>query len=121
VDAVIAHLYGQRLGRYWEPERRLVETGYAGVAPPFATAANTLVVPPLELRHELTCDELIGYLGTWSALARARKETGTDPLAEVTAELRAAFAGTTATSPSAETLRRPVVWPLVVRAWRQDS
>jgi SAM-dependent methyltransferase len=109
VDAVIADLYQARLGRYWEPERRLVEQGYAGVAPPFASPATTLSPPAFELRHELSCDGLIGYLGTWSALARARKETGADPLAEVTPALRAAFASESS---------RAVIWPLVVRAWR---
>jgi SAM-dependent methyltransferase len=118
VDRVVGHLYRDHLGAYWEPERRLVESGYAGVAPPHASASNTLAAPPLQLQHELTCDELIGYLGTWSALGRARKETGKDPLAEVTPALRAAF-GVDPTP--GHPLRRPVVWPLVVRAWRNDS
>src|SRR5438552_1354663 len=31
VDALVQHLYGDVLGSYWEPERRLVEEGYASV------------------------------------------------------------------------------------------
>jgi SAM-dependent methyltransferase len=111
VDAVVAELYEDRLGRFWEPERRLVETGYREVTAPFGPAAPELSQPAFELRHELSADELIGYLGTWSALARCRRETNTDPLGELAPRLRAAFSG------GDPTIRRAVVWPLTVRAW----
>jgi SAM-dependent methyltransferase len=115
VDAVIDHLYRGILGPYWEPERRLVEIGYAHVAQPFGPeGAPELVPPELQLRHELTCDELLGYLGTWSALVRFHAETGRDGVAEIEADLRAAWARATA---GADDDRLAVVWPLTVRAW----
>jgi SAM-dependent methyltransferase len=117
VDAVIEHLYRGILGAFWEPERRLVEIGYAHVANPFGSEAPRELVPPvLELRHDLTCDELIGYLGTWSALVRFRAETGRDGVAEIQADLRAAWAGAIAGGADD---RLPVVWPLTVRAWQR--
>jgi SAM-dependent methyltransferase len=115
IDAVVDHLYRGILGPYWEPERRLVEIGYAHVAHPFGAAAPPeLVAPALQLRHALTCDGLIGYLGTWSALVRFHAETGRDGVAEIEADLRAAWAQATAGAGSDQLA---VVWPLTVRAW----
>lgn len=115
VDAVVAHLYAGILGPYWEPERRLVETGYRDVVAPFGAATAPELVPPrLELRHDLTCDEFLGYLRTWSALGRFRAETGRDAVAEIESELRAAYAAGTGAGD-----RAAVVWPLTVRAWRR--
>jgi SAM-dependent methyltransferase len=140
VDAVIDRLYRGILGPYWEPERRLVEIGYAHVVQPFGAEAPPELVPPtLQLGHALTCDELIGYLGTWSALVRFHAETGRDGVAEIEADLRAAWARATARAGDARAGdaragvaragdaragdaqagddRLAVVWPLTVRAW----
>jgi SAM-dependent methyltransferase len=115
VDAVVDRLYRGLLGPYWEPERRLVETGYAAVTAPFGPATPPeLARPPLQLRHDLRCEEFLGYLTTWSALARFRKETGRDAIAEIEPDLRAAFARSAGASGSD---RLAVVWPLTVRAW----
>jgi SAM-dependent methyltransferase len=115
VDAVVRHLYTDLLGRYWEPERRLVETGYAEVAHPFGPATPAELVPPrLELRHDLRCDEFLGYLATWSALARFRAETGQDAVAQIEPDLRAAYAQEAAAGGGD---RLAVVWPLTIRAW----
>jgi SAM-dependent methyltransferase len=109
VDALVAELYQARLGRYWEPERRLVEAGYAGVAP--ASGFVALPAPAFALAHELDAQGFIGYLGTWSALGRARRETGADPLAELSPALQSAY------GPGTQLVR----WPLVVRTWRRVS
>jgi SAM-dependent methyltransferase len=115
VDAVINHLYADVLGTCWEPERRLVERGYDHVQAPFGPAAPAeLAHPQFELRADLLCDELLGYIGTWSALGRLRKETGRDGVAEIADKLRAAFSRAAA---AVGADRLAVVWPLTVRAW----
>ncbi len=53
---------------------------------------------------------MLGYLGTWSAVARARQATGGDPLAKLAAVLAPAWG-----DPG---IARPVVWPLALRAGR---
>jgi len=57
-------------------------------------------------------DELVEYLGTWSAVARYRKTEGRDPLPELRADLQ--------TSWGAPEQRRQVTWPLSGRLGRID-
>jgi len=105
-DAVVAELYEPVLGPYWAPERRLVETGYATLAFPF----SDIDAPRFEMRHEWTLDEVLGYIESWSALQRCRRETGHDPLAPMRVRFEAAWG-----DPGA---RRSVVWPLSLRSGR---
>jgi SAM-dependent methyltransferase len=105
VDAIVHELYHPILGPYWEPERRLVETGYATVAVPFPA----LDVPSFEMRLHWTFEQLLGYLTTWSSLQRYLRETGQDPLQPLLGRLETAWAGAAS---------RPVTWPLFVRAFR---
>jgi len=103
VDQLVAGFY-RDLDPYWEPERRLVETGYATVEVPF----DELETPQFAMTAAWTADQVLGFLGTWSALRRALTE-GADPLADLSPRLRAAW-GDAAT--------RLVTWPLSVRAFR---
>jgi ubiquinone/menaquinone biosynthesis C-methylase UbiE len=105
VDAVVHALAQVRLGPYWEPERRLVETGYRTLTIPFPELAP----PPFDMHVDWTYDHLVGYLRTWSPRQRYLKEHGTDPLEAILPHLRAAWAD----APS-----RRVSWPLAVRAFR---
>lgn len=104
VDALVHELYEQVLGAYWEPERRLVETGYATVRFPFPE----MEVPSFEMRLTWTLEQLVGYLGTWSALQRYLRERGDNPLQAMFPRLEAAWGGAPV---------REVRWPLAVRAF----
>ena len=104
IDDVINRFYRGKVGRWWTEERRLVEEGYRTVEFPF----EELSVPRFAMTTEWTLPQQVGYLGTWSAVGRYRKETGTDPVPEVAAELERVW-GSQA---------RRVEWPLSVRAGR---
>jgi SAM-dependent methyltransferase len=104
VDAIVDQLYAD-LDPYWEPERRLVEDGYAAVAVPFAQIPS----PTFTMRGTWTVDELAGYIGTWSALHKAEAATGENPLEKVAPRLVTAWG---------EPGPREVVWPLAVRVFR---
>jgi SAM-dependent methyltransferase len=104
VDAVVDELY-RSLDAYWEPERRLVTDGYASVVVPFPEFPT----PDFVMRSRWSVAELLGYLGTWSALRRCVETTGVDPLEAVVPALTAAWG-------PAET--RNVRWQLAVRAFR---
>jgi SAM-dependent methyltransferase len=106
VDTVVDELY-RRLDPYWEPERRMVEDGYASVQVPF----TELTAPAFAMQSTWTVDDLVGYLGTWSALRKALAAGGRNPLDDVGPQLAAAWG---------EEPRREVVWPLAVRAFRVD-
>ncbi len=105
IDAVVMELYRGYLDAYWEPERKLVETGYRTIEFPFPD----LSVPSFDMRAMWTIDDLIGYLGTWSPLKRFRNERGFDPLEAIVPKLRAVWGN------AAE---REVIWPFTVRAFR---
>ncbi len=105
VDAVVYELYEPMLGRYWEPERKLVEEGYASVTVPF----TPLVVPPFPMRSSWTLEQLVGYLRTWSPLPRYMRDHGHDPFDVILPKLERAWGAVTT---------RDVVWPLAIRAFR---
>jgi SAM-dependent methyltransferase len=106
VDAVVDELY-RSLDPYWEPERRMVEDGYASVDVPFPELSS----PPFAMRSLWTADNLVGYLGTWSALRKAMAAEDRNPLDDIGPRLAAAWGGEP---------QREVVWPLAVRAFRVD-
>ena len=105
VDAVIQRYYDHIVGRYWPPERAILERGYGDLSFPF----DELQPPRFAMEAEWSLADLIGYLGTWSATRRAEAALGRDPREEIREDLAAAWGGA-----GARTLR----WPLLVRAGR---
>jgi hypothetical protein len=106
IDRVIQDFYQGVLGPYWAPERRWVETGYRTLDFPFDPI--TLAVPPM-IEH-WTLSQFVGYVSTWSAVARCREVTGGDPLPDFAARLAPLWK-----DPS---IRRRIEWPVAVRAGR---
>lgn len=106
VDAVFQVLYEDVLGAYWPAERRHIENAYADLAFPFETVA----VPPLEMQTRWTLSHYLGYLASWSALQRFRREQGSNPLDGMRARFGAAWG-----EPGAE---RVVRWRLFTRVGR---
>jgi SAM-dependent methyltransferase len=106
VDAVLADFYDRVIDSYWAPERRWVETGYRTLRFPF----EEIVIDAPAMVVEWSLPQLLGYIGTWSAVARCREVTGRDPLAELAGRLVPLWG-----DPST---RRRVEWPLSVRAGR---
>jgi ubiquinone/menaquinone biosynthesis C-methylase UbiE len=89
----------------WPPERALVESGYRTIDFPF----HEVPAPELEMSAEWTSEELLGYLGTWSAVTAYATSHGQDPIPALRAEL---------TSGADPARRFRVVWPLALRAGR---
>lgn len=109
IDSELERFYGAVVGRYWPPERRMVETGYADLRFPFDEAP----APAFEMIADWTLAELMAYVGTWSATERCRRVEGGDPLGPFAAELAPRW-GDTARP-------RRVRWPLSVRIGRRPS
>ncbi|HEY0720877.1 MAG TPA: class I SAM-dependent methyltransferase [Gammaproteobacteria bacterium] len=103
IDAVVNHLYGTVLDNYWPPERKLVENDYRGIAFPF----QPLATPAFVMATHWTLDQLLGYLGTWSAVRRYQQLHGSDPLM-ATAEALLSVWG-------ARDTVRTIHWPMPVR------
>jgi ubiquinone/menaquinone biosynthesis C-methylase UbiE len=106
IDPIVERLYGETLGDSWPPERRHVEDGYRSLAFPFAA----IETPTLEMTREWTLDELLGYIGTWSAFQRHAREHGTEALTDFASRMAAAW------GPADR--KRVVRWPLAIRAGR---
>jgi SAM-dependent methyltransferase len=102
VDRLVWDFYDGQLGAWWPPERRHIDEGYRTLAFPFPE----LPAPELCMQSELSGAQYLGYLGTWSALARARQAKPVDPLQAIARELGACW-------PLEEV--RSVRWPLFLR------
>lgn len=76
LDPLLREFHQVTVGPYWPPERAHVENDYRSLPFPWPE----LAFPAQEMTAEWTLDQLIGYLGTWSATARYREQTGSDPL-----------------------------------------
>lgn len=105
LDAVIRPFYRDVLPAYWPPERWHVDDGYRSLPFPF----EELPTPSFEIQRDCGLADLIGYVGTWSAVWALERAQGQGPFATFRRELAAAW------GPAAI---RTVRWPLALRVGR---
>lgn len=105
VDAVVMDFYDEVLGAYWPPERKYVEDGYRALTLP----GEPLQTPTFTMEKYWSLEELIGYLGTWSAVKNYRQLQAEDPLPALRRPLEVAWGNTAL---------RQVRWPMLVHARR---
>ncbi len=98
------------LESYWPPERRHVEEGYAGLPVPFPPVEGLPPRPQLHMKREWSLEELLGYVGTWSAVRAMARAEGWELLDRLRADLAREW------GPGERRLE--VRWPLTVRAGR---
>jgi SAM-dependent methyltransferase len=103
-DAVVERLYTDITGPFWPPERRLIEERYTGIDFP-GTAIET---PAFEMSTRWSADDMLGYLRTWSACQRYRRQHGEEPVRLIEDELRTVWGRDL----------RIARWPLTVRVSR---
>jgi SAM-dependent methyltransferase len=108
VDWAILEFYAGPLEKHWPPERRLVEEGYRSLPFPFPEVK----APPLELRQRWTLPQMIGYVGTWSAVQSLRRAGGEAEFERFESNLKAAW-GESGTV-------RDIRWPLTFRLGRVE-
>ncbi|MBZ0125808.1 MAG: SAM-dependent methyltransferase [Rhodocyclales bacterium] len=106
IDELLTDFYRNVVGPYWPPERRMVDDRYRSLPFPFEPIAP----PAFEIRTEWTRDDLLGYLGTWSATQAYMKANGIDPLDEFARRLTPLW-------PDAA-LVKALRWPLHLRVGR---
>ncbi|MWV15683.1 methyltransferase domain-containing protein [Pseudomonas sp. L-22-4S-12] len=100
LDAVLDDFYQRTLGPYWPPGRASVDAGYRDIQAPFPR----LQPPPCAIELQWDLPQLLGYLGTWSAVQRLQQASGRDPLRDLRPRLEEIWA-----DPGQ---RRFVRWPL---------
>jgi len=109
VNDLLQDYYANIVGRYWPPERKLVEAGYRTIAFPF----EELTTPAFRMEARWTLAQVLGYLGTWSATNRYIKATGRNPLGPLEAALKEVW--------PAPDQPRLLVWPLFLRFGRKRA
>lgn len=107
VQESVDRFYDEKVGAFWPPERVHVENAYRDLPFPYARIA----VPPFALHKEWTREQLLGYLRSWSAVARFRKEKGVDPVDALTTEIAQFW-------PDGMTMK--VEWPLFMLAGKME-
>ena len=75
-------------------------------------SASTIDAPPFELRAQWTLRQLGAYLQSWSAVAKFRRERGTDPVAPLLERLTGHW--------GPPERPRDVTWPLNIRVGRVE-
>ena len=106
IDEIANRYYYEVVGPFWPPERQLVER-FADLPFPF----DEIDAPKFEMMAQWSLDHLLGYLRTWSSTQRFIAAKGTDPLDQITNDLRSAWGKPQRT--------RSISWPLVVRIGRK--
>ena len=100
---MLAHFYHDVIGPFWSRERRHVETGYRSQPFPFTEATP----PEIAMTKMWSLGELLGYVGTWSAVRNAETLLGREPLERFAAAIGAAWGD--------PNHRREIRWPLSMR------
>lgn len=103
IDALMTRFYREIVGPYWDPERRLVESGYRTLPFPFAE----LETPKFQMQANWSLNHLLGYLRTWSATKKFIEANGFDPVTSLAHELIKLW--------NDPATMRKINWPLNVR------
>jgi ubiquinone/menaquinone biosynthesis C-methylase UbiE len=103
IDAIVDDLYWNMLNGYWAPERKMVENGYADLDLPF----HEYDPPQFEMKAIWSLNQLMGYLGTWSAIGKYREIEKEDPLLKIPSRIESVWGEVS--------VRKEISWPLSVR------
>ena len=106
VDLLLEQLKSEVLKGYWPQVSELYLNGYADLEFPF----EELHPPSFSLSCPWGCDELLGFISTWSPVQRYLRQNGRSPLQEVEAEIKQAW--------NRERPAMPIQLPLYFRVGR---
>lgn len=106
IDQRIDRFYRETVGPYWPGDRVLIDQEYRSIDLPYPE----ITPPTFAMSAEWSLPHLLGYLRTWSAVARYHDAEGVDPVLPLATELERLWG-----DPAAP---RRVVWPLSMRVAR---
>jgi SAM-dependent methyltransferase len=107
IDPVIDWFEHERVGKYWPQGRELATGEYTDL--PFVFPR--LSTPAFMMEHLWTCEQFLGYLDTWSAVDRCRREEPRDPVSDAASALMPLW------GPGPRAVR----WPIHLVAGRNDA
>jgi hypothetical protein len=76
IDRVVEEFQDSSVGAYWPEGREILARKYTALPFPFEPVA----APAFFMRARWNRDDLIGYVSSWSAVARYRQQRGSDPM-----------------------------------------
>lgn len=103
---VVDRFYYEIIAPFWPPERRYVDERYATIPFPFPE----IPAPAFAMEADWELEQLLGYLGTWSAVKEYERQKGNDPLALIADELGSAWGD--------PRQQQRIGWPLSLRVGR---
>lgn len=83
IDERINHFYSETVGPFWPEQRKYIHDGYATLTFPFKRIQS----PRFEMSVRWNLQQVIGYLGTWSAVQYYRERHEHDPVKQIATEL----------------------------------
>jgi SAM-dependent methyltransferase len=85
LQLVLDRFYDESISAYWPPERVHVENEYRDLPFPF----KRIDAPSFSLHKDWSREHLLGYLRSWSAVAKFQAANGFDPVSELAEEIGA--------------------------------
>lgn len=89
LDSIILDFYRNRIGPYWDPQRRYIDEQYASLPFPFTDAQHA----NFTVRRLWTLERFLNYLRTWSAVRQYIHENEEDPVTALGERLSVFWAG----------------------------
>jgi ubiquinone/menaquinone biosynthesis C-methylase UbiE len=84
LDGLMWNFYSNRVGKYWNFERRHVEEEYRSLPFPF----DPIESPKFNIVRKWQRDEFEGYLNSWSAVQNCKNTEGVNPVDDFMLDLR---------------------------------
>lgn len=88
-DTRISNFYENKIGAYWDPERKLIDEKYATIPFPF----EEIEAPAFDIQAKWTLNEFEGYLNTWSSVQKYIISNQENPVSKLIEELKPVWHG----------------------------
>ena len=89
---IIDHFYTKIIGPYWDTERHYIDEAYQTIPFPF----EEIRMADYQIVYQWSFEQLVGYIGTWSAVKHYTKQHNENPVSFIEYKLKNAW-GDTAT------------------------
>ncbi len=76
LDPLLLDFYRNRIGSYWDPQRKYIDNAYATLPFPFSDVHRQTFTA----RRSWSLERFLNYLRTWSAVRQYMHENGHDPV-----------------------------------------
>lgn len=76
MQKIIQKLYSETLNGYWDPERHFIDENYQTIPFPFEEVSH----PEFQIQKTWNCEQLLGYLNTWSAVKHYKDKHQINPI-----------------------------------------